>query len=279
LTLFCPSWQIEAFIRARLMFYNARSLPVGKITSSVLTAVAQAAEQAEKANSSDNLDASCTTPKMLPSPASIGGTSARSTPTSSGTPNPTQTAASSGTASSVSGPPIVLPIPSNFMPSTYQDSYHKTGSVPKNVLDAMASARGVIHPTLAQRVADETNDIKKASEALAVSQKYLTLPVMFRAFPRTFARCVHSSLDSAEEWAPDFRDDDCELSWPGQALNGQGLGWLCLMGKAMVHEFGKPYGYRGLAGAIPKTAPAQTSRPQSHGRSPIPSSSLGLSIR
>lgn len=63
---------------------------------------------------------------------------------------------------------------------------------------------------------------------------------------------VHSSLKSSEEHEVDFDDDDGELFWPGQSITGEGLGWLCYMGEAMVREFGKQFEYKGLKGVVPK---------------------------
>lgn len=63
---------------------------------------------------------------------------------------------------------------------------------------------------------------------------------------------MYSSLGADEEYQPDIEDDEGELFWPGQCEPGQGLGWVCLMGKAMIHELGKEIGYMGLKGIIPK---------------------------
>ena len=71
-------------------------------------------------------------------------------------------------------------------------------------------------------------------------------------FPRTFGRMIYSSLNAGEECEPDLDDDEGELYWPGQCVTGQGIGWVCLLGKAMINEYGKEIGYRGLDGIIPK---------------------------
>jgi len=68
----------------------------------------------------------------------------------------------------------------------------------------------------------------------------------------TWARIFGSSLLPTEEYEPDFEDEEGELYWPGQCKMGEGLGWLCLMGKAMIKEFGKGIGYKGVEGVIKK---------------------------
>lgn len=76
-----------------------------------------------------------------------------------------------------------------------------------------------------------------------------------------------SSLAAHEEHEPDIEDEEGELLWPTQSVTGEGLGWVCLMGKAMVKELGRDIGYVGLDGVVrkPEVAPA--------GASPLPSDS------
>lgn len=90
------------------------------------------------------------------------------------------------------------------------------------------------------------------------SQRTLTLPIMAKHFPRTFARMMYTSLSASDEIEPDIEDEEGELFWPGQLVAGEGIGWVCTMGKAMIKEFAKGYGYVGLEGVIPK--PAQGAR-------------------
>lgn len=66
---------------------------------------------------------------------------------------------------------------------------------------------------------------------------------------------VYSALGPQEEHEPDIEDEEGELFWPGQSSTGEGLGWVCLMGKAMIKEFGKAYTYKGLDGVVPKPKP------------------------
>ncbi|KAI0675057.1 hypothetical protein C8Q78DRAFT_518222 [Trametes maxima] len=93
-----------------------------------------------------------------------------------------------------------------------------------------------------------------ASHQAQSAQQTLNIPVMARHYPRTFARMIYSSLSPQDEHEPDFQDDDGELFWPTQAVTGEGLGWVCLMGMAMVKEFGKEYGYQGVHGVVPRLA-------------------------
>ena len=84
------------------------------------------------------------------------------------------------------------------------------------------------------------------------SQETLTLPILREHFPKTFARMVFSTLAYDEEHEPEFEDEEGELFWPDQCITGEGLGWVCLMGKAMISEFGKEIGYLGKEGIVPK---------------------------
>jgi hypothetical protein len=87
----------------------------------------------------------------------------------------------------------------------------------------------------------------------------------------TWARIFGSSLLPEEEYEPDFEDEEGELYWPGQCKMGEGLGWLCLMGKAMIQEFGKGIGYKGVEGVIKKEEEVMRSREMRNGGPPPPS--------
>lgn len=95
------------------------------------------------------------------------------------------------------------------------------------------------------RMAAVTENMKKA-------QDFLSLRVLSEHYPRTFARMVGSTLREKDQTEPDFEDEDGELLWPGSPSTGDGVGWVCLMGKAMIMEFGKDYDYQSVQGAIPK---------------------------
>jgi hypothetical protein len=109
-----------------------------------------------------------------------------------------------------------------------------------------------VAPRLINELKNETMGIQAAAYAMNNSQALLNLPIMARFFPTTFARMISSTLSPNEEHEPDFEDEEGELFWPGQSSTGEGLGWVCLMGKAMIKEFGKAYAYRGLDGVVPK---------------------------
>ena len=98
----------------------------------------------------------------------------------------------------------------------------------------------------------QSSAVVAASWCMSQAQNTITLPMMAKHFPRTFQRMVHSTFQAQDEHEPDIEDDDGELFWPGQAVTGTGLGWVCTMGKAMIKEFGAEFGYRGIDGIIPK---------------------------
>ena len=90
-----------------------------------------------------------------------------------------------------------------------------------------------------------------AMESFASSQNIFTLPMLSKHFPRTYQRVVGTTLSPSDDHEPDAEDEEGELFWPGQFLTDS-IAWVCLIGKAMVKEFGKEYGYRGLEGVILK---------------------------
>ncbi|KAL5528208.1 hypothetical protein ACEPAF_7344 [Sanghuangporus sanghuang] len=91
-----------------------------------------------------------------------------------------------------------------------------------------------------------------ASQEMKNSEKTLSLAIMREHFPHTFGRMVCSTLSAYEEYEPDMEDGEGELFWPSQCVTGEGIAWVCLMGRAMVREFGKDIGYTSFAGIIPK---------------------------
>lgn len=174
------------------------------------------------------------TPGMLPSPANtLGSNSANSTPSnpSGGAtpPNPeTKTGASGLVLSSQPPPPTGPSLPPPVPPEA---------SVPQPLL---------------WELKEVVEDQNAAAYCMKLSQQHLSLAAMREHFPRTFDRMIYSSLTGQEEHEPDLEDDEGELFWPGQCVTGEGLGWVCLMGSAMVKEFGKEVGYLGIDGTIPK---------------------------
>ncbi|KAI1796347.1 hypothetical protein LXA43DRAFT_615357, partial [Ganoderma leucocontextum] len=113
----------------------------------------------------------------------------------------------------------------------------------------------VTHPVNAQYVWEnksQSGGLRAALDRIHSSQQTLSLPVLSRHFPRTFARVIKTTLSPSDEHEPDFQDDECELYWPGQVITGDGLGWMCLVGMSMIKELGREYGYQGVDGVIPR---------------------------
>lgn len=117
-----------------------------------------------------------------------------------------------------------------------------------------------------------------AAGAFEKSQRYLTLPVLAKFYPRTFARVMYTSFGSTDELEPDFEDEEGELFWPGQAMAGEGLGWVCLMGKSMISEFSKRYGYLGIEGVLPPQTDGELleGNPVAPGTAPSDASTVAL---
>jgi len=251
------------------MTYIARThldADMDKLHASCKTKTLAAAVQAEQENPSGlnpGLLAakSQATPPMLPSPASIApANSANSTPTTrdGGTPN---TNASTPAHLAVPYPPNQSIIPTPLLP----DRLHGL-SIPAHVMAAMADVTVTAGPQLVQNLKNQTSGTIAAAWCMTTSQNTLNLPILSRFFPNTFARVIHTTLAPIEEHEPDFEDEEGELFWPGQSVTGEGLGWVCLMGKAMIKEFGKTYGYRGIDGVVPKPKPEDE---ESSGAPPI----------
>ncbi|KAL0068863.1 hypothetical protein AAF712_004194 [Marasmius tenuissimus] len=255
-------WMIEAFIHARKVAYGARTYlepEIDKVVESARCQVAAAISDAERSTNAG----SKSTPPMLPSPATD---SANSTPTNR------EVTPSSGTRSASAAPPAPPPqsvgpaIPTRLLPSAYH--------IPNVLPYVTAAANKVtvgITPQLIGAIKDQTAGINAAAYSMNHAQQSLTLPIMARFFPRTFGRMIHSTLAATDEHEPDIEDEEGELFWPGQSINGEGLGWVCLMGQAMIREFGKQYGYKGIKGVVPKPEqPESHHSGQSHSHRPVP---------
>jgi hypothetical protein len=96
------------------------------------------------------------------------------------------------------------------------------------------------------------DDYLASAKAMEAAYLHCNLPAMRRCFPKTWARMVYSTLGTNDEVEVDMDDDEGELCWPEQTMNGSGIAWVCFMGKAMVSEYGAKFGYKSLAGVIPK---------------------------
>ncbi|KAJ3534924.1 hypothetical protein NMY22_g6715 [Coprinellus aureogranulatus] len=248
---------IEAFIHGRKLMYTIKDhleRDLTHVTSSMKDNIQDAADKAEA--SIGLKTGSGGTPTMLPSPASIAPTnSANSTPTYKEDSTPNRSSSTRPPPNTQPPrPPLQVrtgpsPIPIPLLPTQYTNNNRP---IPSEVGKAMKEVRESIGPALANDVQEFVAGYKASGRSMGKSQPYLNLPVMMRCFPSTFNRMMHSTLLPNEEHEPDFDDDEGELFWPGQLVTGEGLGWVCLMGKSMVKEFGKAYGYRGLAGVVPK---------------------------
>jgi hypothetical protein len=266
---------IEAFIHGRKMTYFARSHldpDMDKLHANTKSKVLAAAIQAEQENPSGMnpgllATKSQATPPMLPSPASIApANSANSTPSNrdGGTPNTTASASSSSAAH------LAAPYPpnQNVIPIPLLPDHLNGAPIPAHVMNAMADVTVTTGPQLVQNLKNHTSGTVAAAWCMTTSQNTLNLPILARFFPNTFARIIHTTLGPVEEHEPDFEDEEGELFWPGQSVTGEGLGWVCLMGKAMIKEFGKAYGYRGIDGVVPKPKPEdeESGAPPAHGQ-------------
>ncbi|KAH7924631.1 hypothetical protein BV22DRAFT_496468 [Leucogyrophana mollusca] len=257
-------WMIEGFIHGRKFLYAAKGNidpEMDRTWSKMKSEMAALSREAEKAEMSGNAGnanslslGSQATPPMLPSPASIAPAhSANSTPinnSSSGTPS---------TSSGSSLPPSVPPrpvysgpmaLPPHLLPQLPSGSDGLPAS--PNMVAAAAKATTTFGPAFTFSLKEQSGGIVAAAYCMDHSQRVLTLPVMQRHYPTTFARMMGTSLSVYEEHEPDIEDEEGELFWPGQCVTGEGLGWVCLMGKAMIKEIGRDIGYIGLSGVVPK---------------------------
>ncbi|KAL1942500.1 hypothetical protein VTO73DRAFT_6102 [Trametes versicolor] len=226
---------LDAYIHGRKLKYQATTIDRendSKMNRLNIEWKAEKAKAQARATAAAQASMSSATPNMLPSPASSSSAnSSNSTPLGGhGTPghNPAMDLGAQPDAGHSAGGadrPMAAPPPHLQIPVTTQF-----------VVDRKSQSSGLL----------------LSSHYLQTAQQSLNLPVMAKHFPRTLARMMFSTLGPQDEHEPDFQDDDCELFWPTQAITGEGLGWVCLMGMAMVKEFGKEYGYQGVDGVVQK---------------------------
>jgi hypothetical protein len=245
---------IEGFIQGRQMKYALKGnleIEVDKMHDSIskkITAAAATAMEGDPVSAASFGIPSGKAPPMLPSPSSTNSTPVTrddSTPNSNNSNNHPAV-----------GPSRQLQytgnVPFKLVPQHLRDG---PAPIPPHVMNAMAGVTEPITPTLVQNLKELTSEYAATAWCLQTSQSSLNLPVLRRCFPNTWARMMYSTLTPTEEHEPDFEDEEGELFWPDQALTGEGIGWVCLMGKAMIMEFGKAYGYKGLDGVVPKPKP------------------------
>ena len=192
-------------------------------------ALAQAAVSQKHGSGSVN------TPIMLPSPASASSVNSTPTMANRSPTNPNPQNQSQPTSS----------VPSQLPNAPQPSSAHPPSQIPA-VFPLM------LQPETIAAFRNQNLAIHAAQWCSHLASQNLSIPILMKHFPTTWARISGSSLSADEEHEPDIEDDEGELYWPGQSQIGEGLGWVCLMGKAMVKEFGKGIGYLGIDGVIRK---------------------------
>lgn len=202
------------------------------------------ANSSQEAKATRNVSSSQPTPPMLPSPASINSVpSANSTPTNRG----------SGTPSSL---PNGLTVPTTApTPRDVPEVAAKRDPPYQLETDPDPISSSVHFPLNGKFIHSATKTafrLSQMTDAMTKAEERISLRVLAEHYPRTFARMVYSTLGRDDEKQPDFEDEEGELFWPGSPSTGDGVAWVCLMGKAMIMEFGKEYGYISVKGAIPK---------------------------
>lgn len=175
--------------------------------------------------------------------------------TSSGSPSPSTSTprcmSADPSSKSTSKPETQHSIP--YKDVLAQLQHPKTNEAISSTLsDAMNAVTHPIGPSILTNMLSFSAKYKQANASSHLARETLSLPILFRNFPRTWRRVVYTTLGPGDEHEPDFDDDEGGLYWPDHPLNGQSIGWVCLIGKAMVKEFGSPFGYKGLDGVLSK---------------------------
>ncbi|KIJ39443.1 hypothetical protein M422DRAFT_49592 [Sphaerobolus stellatus SS14] len=189
------------------------------------------------------------------SPAtSLGGSSSHSTASAASPPAHSPMLSANG-ISRQAAPSHATPIPASAHPTS---SAPPTVAIPKDLFEHLNAAH---------------NCMMRSSRAMQHSNVYFNLTNLHKNFPQTFSRISSPQLRYDEEYEVDFDQDDCgrpeegkldahggePLPAPGEgqlwlpnglAASGDGIGWVCLLGRAMLREAAYPLGYRGLDGII-----------------------------
>jgi hypothetical protein len=172
---------------------------------------------------------------MLPSPnPSTAAGSAASTPIGA-----------HGTSPAAAASAAPLSDRAKYFPKRYFEPAHGQTVAPPVKADSIALS---FTPPAVINLHDASVWHTAAKECAREAERTLTLPVLYKHFPRTFARMALSTLQSGDEAQLDLDDAEGELCWPGQLATGDSIGWVCLMGRAMIMEFGKDFGYKGVDG-------------------------------
>jgi hypothetical protein len=246
------SYMIEAFIHTRMFVFATKQSADREMDKLMAQARALVENVSAPPGSASGTPLTVTqsTPPMLPSPASIVATSsANSTPT--GRPSGTPTAASDTSVSTAPVRPTPTPA------ARPREQPFRLGYPPPPVA---SSCTVEISATFTHTLKTLTKDVMWASHCMRQSQTLLTLRTLSDHFPTTFTRIIHSSLSHNQEYEPDIEDEEGELFWPAAPSTGEGLGWVCLVGKAMIKEFGRDIGYTGYDGVVPKPESSSSTR-------------------
>ncbi|KAF9565530.1 hypothetical protein CPC08DRAFT_759449 [Agrocybe pediades] len=263
-------YMIETFIQSRKLIYEVRGrldVEMSKAHESMAKKISSAATTVIEGDpalaASFGLTGKAT--PMLPSPSSTTSTpvnreeNASTASSSSSSNRPAQPA---NQASARQQPNYTGSVPFKLLPRFIRDT---STPIPAHVMSAMQGVKEPISPQTMQNMKDLTAGTLGMSWSAYSAQATLNLPLLRRCFPHTWARMMYSTLLPTEEHEPDFEDEEGELYWPDQCLTGDGIGWVCLMGKAMINEFGKAYGYKGLDGVVPKPEPKKQDDSSSNG--------------
>ena len=97
---------------------------------------------------------------------------------------------------------------------------------------------------------DLTFYMRQAIVTMKKSQGCLTPTLLSLHFPRTSSRIAYAGYAPDEERRRDFADISGALCWPAQGMTGDGIGWVCFLGRSMISELGSEYGYCGQDGLI-----------------------------
>lgn len=219
---------LSGFVHSRKLKYNSGNVD-GMIDSKYHLLKQQQKRERERIHQGDATQRPGDLSASLPVKAAVNSLPSPSTSTSS---------SSNSTPIGGHGAPPDIVKPENQWADTLPPDYMATPVNARFLWQAKSQISGVRASAIHLKAAQET----------------MNLPFMAKHFPRTFMRVINTSLSPMDEHEPDFQDDECELYWPGQALTGEGLGWVCLMGMSMVKEFGQDIGYRGVDGVVPKTS-------------------------
>ena len=252
------SYMIEAFIHTRMFVFATKQSADREMDKLMAQARALVENVSAPPGSATGtpLTGTQSTPPMLPSPASIVATSsANSTPTS----RPSDTPTAVGDTSASTAPVRPTPTPA----TRSREQPFRLGRPPPPIANSVSVE---ISAAFTHTLKNLTQDVMWASHCMRQCQALLTLRTLSDHFPITFTRIIHSSLSHNQEYEPDIEDEEGELFWPAAPSTGEGLGWVCLVGKAMIKEFGRDIGYMGYDGVVPKPESSSASRPPTQRR-------------